>query len=131
MMVIDSATWIYNTLTADPVVAGKVGSRVYRDSSPEGTEFPFVAYQLVDDVPVTNAFSDILMHAERWQIKVVDKGSDYADIEDVAVQIISLFHKETSSGVIGSTFELYFTRSEVDNGVVFKTGILEFRIFTQ
>lgn len=127
----NSATWIYNTLTGDATISGKVGNRVYRDSAPEGTEFPFIAYQLVDSVPVSNAFKDTLMNAERWQIKTVDKGNDYGNIETLVAQIITLFHKETSSGVISSTFEFYLTSSEFDNGVTFKTGTLEFRLHTQ
>ena len=127
----NSATWIYNTLTDDTTISGKVGDRVYRDSAPEGTEFPFIAYQLIDSVPVSNAFKDTLMNAERWQIKAVDKGNDYGDIDTLVTQIITLFHKGKSSGVISSTFEFYLTSSEIDNGVTFKTGTLEFRLNTQ
>jgi len=127
----NSATWIYNTLTDDTTISGKVGDRVYRDSAPEGTEFPFIAYQLIDSVPVSNAFKDTLMNAERWQIKAVDKGNDYGNIDTLVTQIITLFHKGKSSGVISSTFEFYLTSSEIDNGVTFKTGTLEFRLNTQ
>ena len=127
----NSATWIYDTLKGDSTISGKVGDRVYRDSAPEGTEFPFIAYQLIDSVPVSNAFKDTLMNAERWQIKAVDKGNDYGNIDTLVAQIITLFHKGKSSGVISSTFEFYLTSSEIDNGVTFKTGTLEFRLNTQ
>lgn len=127
----NSATWIYDTLTADTTIIGKVGTRVYRDSAPKGTAFPFIAYQLVGSVPVSNAFKDTLMTSERWQIKVVDKGNAYSNIDVVAPQIISLLHKQSSSGVVSSTLESYFQISEVDDGVTYKTGLIEFRVHTQ
>lgn len=127
----EAATWLYNTLSGDTTLAGKVGARIYRDSAPEGTAFPFLAYQLVDVVPVYNAFSDELMEAERWQIKAVDIGHDYSDIETIAARVKTLLHKKSASGVVSAVFIMKMSLSESDNGETYKTIILDFRVHTQ
>jgi hypothetical protein len=128
-----TANWLYTLLNADTTIKGKVGDRVFRDSAPEGTGFPFIVYQLIDSVPVTNAFKDILMDGERWQIKAVDKGNDYSNVEAIASRCITLFHKKSDSGegVVSCTLDWFIESSEVDDGITYKSGILDFRVHTQ
>lgn len=127
----DAATWIFNTLTNDAAISAKVGARIYRDVAPEGTAFPFVVYQQVSKTPVYNAFYDRLMFNERWQVKAVDKGNLYSNIEPVASQIITLLHKKSAAGIFSSTLEFYISLSENDAGETYKTLLTEFRINTE
>ena len=126
-----AATWIMSVLKDSTTVTGKVSTRIFRDSAPEGTGFPFIVFQQVDMVPVYNLFKDALMDNERWQIKVVDKGNSYTDIDIVAGEIIALLHKKSASGIVSATLEFYFPQTETDAGATYKSGILQFRIHTQ
>jgi hypothetical protein len=129
--VMSAATWIHNALTTDATITGKVGNRVYRDSAPEGTAFPFVVYQLIDSLPVHNAFKDELLQNERWQIRVVDVGHDYTDLDTISDQVETLLHKKSASGVLSSYFEMKVVQTELDKGKTYKSVILDFRVQTQ
>lgn len=128
----NAASWIYTTLTTDATLAALIGTRVYRDQAPESVAFPFVTFSQIDAVPVKNAFSDILMDGERWQITAVDNGKSYTKVNSIAARARTLLHKTRGSNVVSSVLEAEFTRSVTDNaGNMYKSIILDFRVHTQ
>jgi hypothetical protein len=127
----DGSAWIYSTLTGSTSLAALVGTRIYRDEAPEGTAFPFVVMQQIDAVPVQNAFRDRLMDGERWQIKAVNKATSYTTVNSIAALVETLLHKARGSNVLSSVLEFKMPMSEKDNGVTYKSMILDFRVHTQ
>lgn len=128
----NAAGWIFETLTTDTALEALIGTRVYRDQAPEKVSYPLVAISLIDVVPVKNAFADILMDGERWQIKAVDYGKSYTTVNSIAAQLRTLLHKTSGSGVLSSVLEAEFPQSETDNmGNMFKSIIMDFRVHTQ
>jgi len=127
----NAASWIFTKLTTDATLTALIGTRVYRDQAPEKATYPFIAISLIDVVPVKNAFADILMDGERWQIKTVDDGKSYATVNSIAARVRTLLHKTSGSGVLSSVLEAEFTRSETDDaGNMYKSVVLDFRVYT-
>lgn len=128
----NAAGWIFTKLTTDATLTALIGTRVYRDQAPEKAAYPFIAISLIDVVPVKNAFADILMDGERWQIKTVDDGKSYATVNSIAARVRTLLHKTSGSGVLSSVLDAEFTQSETDDaGNMYKTIIMDFRVHTQ
>lgn len=128
----NAASWIYTTLTTDATLSALIGTRVYRDQAPEAVTYPFIAFSQIDAIPVKNAFSDILMDGERWQITAVDNGKTYTTVNSIAARLRNLLHKTSGSNVLSSVLEAEFTRSETDDaGNMYKSIILDFRVHTQ
>lgn len=128
----NAAGWIFTKLTTDATLTALIGTRVYRDQAPEKATYPFIAISLIDVVPVKNAFADILMDGERWQIKTVDDGKSYATVNSIAARLRTLLHKTSGSGVLSSVLDAEFTQSETDDaGNMYKTIIMDFRVHTQ
>lgn len=127
----NAASWIYSTLTTDAILTALIGTRVYRDQAPEAATFPFIAFSQIDAIPVKNAFSDILMDGEHWQITAVDKGKSYSTVNSIAARVRTLLHKTRGSNVVSSVLEAEFTRSETDDaGNMYKSVVLDFRVYT-
>ena len=128
----NAASWIYSTLTTDATLSALISTRVYRDQAPEAATFPFVTFTQIDAVPVKNAFADILMDGERWQISAYDDGKTYTTVNSIAARIRTLLHKTRGSNVVSSVLEAEFTRSETDSaGNMYKSIIMDFRVHTQ
>jgi len=128
----NAASWIQTTLTTDATLAALIGTRVYRDQAPKKATYPFVVISQIDAVPVKNAFADILMDGERWQINAVDDGKLYTTVNSIAARIRTLLHKTRGSNVVSSVLEAEFTRSETDSaGNMYKSIIMDFRVHTQ
>lgn len=128
----NAASWIYTTLTTDATLSALIRTRVYRDQAPEAATFPFVTYAQIDAVPVKNAFADILMDGERWQISAYMSGKSYTTVNSIAARLRTLLHKTRGSNVVSSVLEAEFTRSETDDaGNMYKSVILDFRVHTQ
>mgnify|MGYP001313714466 FL=1 len=128
----NAASWIQTTLTTDTALAALIGTRVYRDQAPKKATYPFVVISQIDAVLVKNAFADILMDGERWQINAVDDGKLYTTVNSIAARIRTLLHKTRGSNVVSSVLEAEFTRSETDSaGNMYKSIIMDFRVHTQ
>lgn len=128
----DAAAWIYSLLSTDAELAAIVGERIFIDEAPEGTSYPLILMQQIDSVPVKNAFADILMEGEQWQIKPVDRATKYGRVNQMAARIEALMHKAAGSNVISSVLEFKLPRSEKDaGGNVYKSMIMSFRVHTQ
>lgn len=127
----DGSAWILSVLTGSTSLAALVGTRIYRDEAPENTAFPCVVMQQIDAVPVQNAFRDRLMDGERWQVKAVNKANSYTTVNSIAALVETLLHKASGSNVVSSVLEFKMPMSEKDNGVTYKSMILDFRVHTQ
>lgn len=127
----DGSAWIYSVLTGSTSLAALVSTRIYRDEAPENTAFPYVVMQQIDAVPVQNAFKDKLMDGERWQVKAVNKANTYTTVNSIAALVETLLHKQRGSNVLSSVLEFKMPMSEKDNGITYKSMILDFRVHTQ
>ncbi len=127
----DGSAWIYSTLTGSTSLAALVSTRIYRDEAPENTAFPYVVMQQIDAVPVQNAFKDKLMDGERWQVKAVNEATNYTTVNSIAALVETLLHKQRGSNVLSSVLEFKMPMSEKDNGITYKSMILDFRVHTQ
>jgi hypothetical protein len=67
--------WMYATLAADPTIAGVVGSRIYADEAPQGTDFPLVIFAHIGNVDVVRALGNGRMAQAIYLVRAVDKGS--------------------------------------------------------
>ena len=57
---------VYSALSADGTVSGLVGTRIYPNVMPEGSDLPAVVYSVISDVPensFTGAYADRLRGA--------------------------------------------------------------------
>lgn len=127
----DGSAWIHATLLADAALVALVGARIYRDEKPEGIAYPFVVMQLIDSVPVQNAFKDRLMDGERWQVKAVNKATNYTTTNSIAARIEAALHKARGSNVMSCVLEFKMPMSEKDTSGTYKSMILDFRVHTQ
>lgn len=126
-------SWIYSTLAADNTIKNAVGARIYQDLAPEGMTYPFIVFNLVDVMPEENAYADLIMDAEHWDIRVIDKGYSYTTAATIAAAIRSALHKKSSvtSSIVASRFVQSRRISEHDETGSYKTISQEFLIFKQ
>ena len=127
----NAAVWITAKLKADSTLNSLAGGRFYMDVAPKGTEYPFVVMQQISAVPVQNAFADRLMDNERWQVKAVTKSASWVTAKQMAERIELVLHKASGSNVISCVTEFKMPMVENDNGIMYRTMILDFRVHTQ
>lgn len=131
MTILNADKWLYATLTGDATLAAAIGARVYVDVAPQSnTQYPYIVMQMVSNVQVAEISAERVMDDEVWQVSVVTNGA-YTGIETIADRIKTVLHKASGAGVIGCVFEQLLRFSEDEAGHVYKTIVLEFRIFTQ
>ena len=128
----NAPAWIFETLKNDAQITAAIGTRIYRDVAPEAASYPFIVIQPLQAFPVENAYSDVIMDSERWQVKVTDKGTSYAAIRAIASRIRALLHKQRATGIISSTFASRLEYPEIsETGAKFSNVVQDFRIYTQ
>ncbi len=93
-------TWIYGLLSNDAVLMPIIGKRVFIDIAPEGTNYPLIVMRQIDSIPITNAYADILMEGERWQIKAIDKATKYGRVNQIVQRVEELMHKARGPNVL-------------------------------
>lgn len=131
MTALNGDRWLYEKLTTDSQLATLLGGRIFVDTAPQDTEYPFAVITAVSSVPVTNFYADRIMDNELWQVAVWDADGSYLTLEPIADRIRAVVHKASGDGVIGATYEGSLRRSEEEGDRVFKAILLEFRLYTQ
>lgn len=81
-------TAIYGKLTGS-TLSSAVGGRVFRGVAPGGTEFPYVVYSLISDVP-EYTFSETLEDVT-IQFDIFSKASSSSEVEDLFGYLKSLY----------------------------------------
>lgn len=131
MSILNADRWLFKSLTENSDLQALIGSRVFVDVAPEGTEYPFVVFQFVHSAPVDNNSVERIMNDELWLVRSVGMGNSYTGLEPIANLIENILHKATGDGVIGAVQEEEFRYSEFENGVHYKHIGHYYRIFTQ
>ena len=82
------STAIYSKFTGSDL-ASAVSGRFFKGEAPEGTDFPYVVYGLVSDVP-DNVFAK---HGEesRWQFDLFSAASSSGEVEDMYGYLKALY----------------------------------------
>lgn len=128
MTILNADRWLYTQLTTDPQLVTTLGSRVYVDNAPYGTQYPFAVITLVSARQVSNAFADRVMDNELWQIALWTNAQSYAVVESIADRVRDVIHKANGTGVIGAVYEGELRLSDPQG---YKALVLEFRLYTQ
>lgn len=132
MTILNADKWLFATLTGDATLAAAIGARVYVDVAPQSnTQYPYIVMQMVSSVQVAEIGVERVMDDEVWQVALVSNAPSYVSLETIADRIKTVLHKASGTGVIGCVFEQLLRFSEDEAGHVYKTIVLEFRIFTQ
>lgn len=99
-------TAIYGKLTGSSLSAA-VGGRVFKGVAPKGTEYPYIVYSLISDVPdytFTETMEDVII-----QFDVFSKSSSSTEAEDLFGYLTSLY--DFCSMTITGGSLLYMRRS--------------------
>jgi hypothetical protein len=82
------STAIYSKLSGS-ALATAVSGRFFKGEAPEGSDFPYVVYGLVSDVP-DNVFAK---HGEesRWQFDLFSAASSSGEVEDLYAYLRALY----------------------------------------
>jgi len=67
--------WIYQTLAADPTIAGIVGARIYADIAPQDAVFPMILFAHIGNVDVIRSGNNGRMAKSIFLVRVVGKGT--------------------------------------------------------
>lgn len=87
--------WIYQTLAADPTIAGIVGTRIYADYAPQGAEFPLILFAHIGNVDTVRAWNNGRMAKNIFLVRAVDEGSSIAgNLKTVADRFDPLLLRE-------------------------------------
>ena len=131
MSAVNGDTWLTNVIKNDATLAAALGSRVFPDYAPKGTIYPLVLLNLVAGEAVTNANQDLIMDVETWRVKIYTDAPTFKNIGTLADRIRLLCHKASGTGVIGCVYSGSYRLSEIEDGITYRSIILEFDLFTQ
>ncbi len=92
-------TWLYETLSADAVVAATFGDRVYEADIPQGTAYPALVYQFMSGVPVSVIGGETVFTNMVYLIKGIAKGNSTIPLETAMNQADTLVHRTESVAV--------------------------------
>jgi hypothetical protein len=67
--------WMYQTLAADPTIAGVVGTRIYADYAPQGAVFPLVLFAHIGNVDVVRSWNNGRMAKNIFLVRAIGLGS--------------------------------------------------------
>ncbi len=88
-------TWLYERLTADPVIAA---AGVYSEVPPEGTALPYVIFQTQFqglDVPAVGAVR--IWTEQLYTVKTIVEGGSYSPASDLANRIDAQLHGKSGA----------------------------------
>lgn len=131
MTILSADRWLFDVLSSDVNLEGAIGDRIYMDTAPEGSSYPFIGMQFVYGRAVSNMMADIVMFDEVWLVKATGKGNDYTALEPIVNRISQVLHKASGSGVVACFEEEILRFSEIDQGEVYKHLGHYYRIYTQ
>jgi hypothetical protein len=131
MSILNADKWLYSVLTSDAALQALVSDRIYEDAAPALIYDPYVVFQFVNGINVSNFSVDKIMDDEVWIVKAAAKGNDYTVLEPIDKRIGELLHKASGTGVLGCAQEDPFRFSELDNGEIYKHLGHYYRIYTQ
>lgn len=123
--------WIYARLTTDPAIHAAVAGRVYMNSAPQQTAYPLITYSLVGSEIVAGICADPVMTTETWQVTVWHDRPNYTAIEAVAEAVVTAFHKQKATGIIGCVYRGNNRLSENNGDTEYRGIALEFVIFVE
>ncbi len=132
MTILNADRWITTKLTGDATITAALGTRIYSDvASQSNTQYPYAVIENVSHVMDANLSADRIMDDELWQVRVVTQSAAYDSLETVVDRIRTVLHQASGTGVIGCVFEGARRLTETEAGCMYKSIILEFRLFTQ
>jgi len=67
--------WVYQSLAADGVIAGIVGTRIYTEIAPQGATFPLILIAHIGNVDVVRAMQNGRMAKSIVLVRVVGMGT--------------------------------------------------------
>lgn len=127
--------WIYDTLSADVTLAGLVSTRIYDGLAPQGSAFPFVAFNHQGGADLRGVGTERVFNNSLYQVKAVTKGGSYVSGAAIADRIDTLLHGQngtTSDGVIiGCVRDQALMLIEQQNGVEYRHIGGIYRIYAQ
>lgn len=83
---------IYDLLTADAIIVGLVGTRVYHREAPRGAVFPYIIYNRQTSTN-SHYFSGNPSKEQTWQVKAIDKSAVSGLAEDIDTAIDGVLHR--------------------------------------
>jgi hypothetical protein len=118
-------------LTKDTTLAGLVGERIFVDSAPKQTAFPFLVYQFITGRPAKGVGKVVIFYEETWQVRaVIDEGS-YKDIGTIINRVRTLTDGVEGTGVLSCEEVQTFRFSEYDQGTEYCALGVELLVRTQ
>ena len=133
--------WLYTKLAADNTLAAMIGgssgssaARIYSDIAPQGAAFPLVTLIQLSDQPVAGVGPAIIMWSGVYGVKVSGGGA-YSAIETIADRVRVVLQAASGSVtggvVVACTAEGRQRLTEIVDGVLYRTLVLLFRIYSQ
>jgi hypothetical protein len=131
MTILNADRWLYERMTTDSQLAALLGGRVYMDVAPQGVQYPLAVITFIASRQIGNLSVDKIMDSELWQIALWTNEPSYTGLEAIADQVRDVLHQSSGTGVIGAVYEDTRRLMEQDGDTLYKSIILEFRLFTQ
>lgn len=131
-----AADWLFDTLSADSVIAAAAVGGVWDGPAKDETPYPILRFDLQSALTVRgNSFFEIMQNM-LWLVRMVGVGGSYVPLEQAAQQIQSLLHGVSAVPVSGgmiesSAREQTFRQSRVDGGREFRHLGGLYRIYVQ
>jgi hypothetical protein len=128
--------WLYATLSADTALAALVGTRIFAESAPDKTVFPFVTFNWMagHDVNIIEQFR-ILTHA-LYLVKGIDEGRSITTLKSIADRIDAVLHGKEQIVIGDATLlmcnrEQPFSMAETTDGKEYRHRGGQYRLLMQ
>ena len=89
------STAIYSILYANAAVKAVVSNRIYPNMATQTAQHPYIVYSVVSKVPTDS--KDNGTGFDRYRLQVDCIGSNFSDIEDLAVKVRTALDRKTGS----------------------------------
>jgi hypothetical protein len=86
---------VYNILSNDSNVTGLVGTKIYPLMATQGTELPYITYQVISTSPNKNKDREISLKAIRLQIDII--GNTYSSVTNISDKVVDAISYKTGN----------------------------------
>lgn len=127
--------WLYQTLSADPILSGYVDSRIYRNLAPQKAEMPYVILQYQGGHDVRGVGPGRVMAQIIYVVKVVGPAAQYTALKAIADRVDGILHgasgQVADGEILGCVRETSLDYEEMQAGVRYQHLGGQYRLYVQ
>lgn len=123
--------WLFGTLNADPLLAGKVHDAL----APQDSVPPYVVFQQQSGTDVLTANRSRVMANLLYVVRVIGQGASFAALKALAQRVDALLQRASGSNADGTVLSSHreepMKRAYTEQGVAYREVVLTYRLFVQ